>query len=212
MATSPRLGLNRPTTSDAFTTATLAANIDLLDDSPGILVTTVADRATDTSGWGAGQAGRWVYETDGFLWVWTGSAFVRKHGVGRLGGVSSTSNFSTASQSAVTVVQTTVTVPVGGRAVQIIANAPYVSNSNGFCFVSLFRGATQLEEWSATGNAASGTAGSRQNGRSFSLVDTGASAGSTTYHFKARSDSVVAGTTTLNADTLWPISLNVIEL
>lgn len=117
-----RLGLMRPTGSDAFVTQDFSDTFDLIDASPG--VPPVANAAARPSNWTTAQHGMFIHQIDiGMILSWyqpssgvTGF-WKRVHPVGFLGQFTNTGSVSTSTRtytSGPTVVTGTVTVP-GGR-------------------------------------------------------------------------------------------------
>lgn len=124
----PRLGLMRPTGSDAFVTGDFADTFDRVDANPGVAV--VANAAARPSSYTSANHGQLIYQVDiGMLLSWnqassgvTGS-WKRVHPVGFLGQFTNTGSVSTSTRtysSGPTVVSGTVTVP-GGRPILVQA-------------------------------------------------------------------------------------------
>lgn len=139
------LGLSKPTTSDNFVTADIAAVYDEIDAAPGI---TICTSGTRPGAWGSDQEGLCIIEKDtGLVWRWNGSAFVRQGPSGWLGGNRRTADFTLVDGSfGVVVQQTTINVPAGDRRVKITLawNKVDLTTSGGTGEWALFRGATQL--------------------------------------------------------------------
>ena len=192
--TSARLGLAKPLTSDDFDTAELAANWQKVDDHPGIFICTAGTRP---GAWGSSHSGMFIFETDtGLIWRWNGSAFVRQGPQGHLGYNHKTAN-QTGTGSYVNVVQVTVSIPTGGRNIQITASWPEVTG--GVAQFALFRGATQL----TTSKTLAGSGGS------LAYVDLAPSSGSTTYAIKVKNAS---GTAVVTNASDSPTTIDVTEV
>ena len=74
---SPKMGLALPSQTDPFSTADVRANWEKIDAAPGVHICL----STTRPAWGAGQAGRKIYETNtGLEYVWNGTAFDRPVG------------------------------------------------------------------------------------------------------------------------------------
>jgi hypothetical protein len=208
-ARSTRLSLFVADRNDGFSTAELLTNWQTLDAAPGLFICTSGSRPTD---WGANQTGRGIIETDTKLvWYWDGAAFYRRSGTGRVAGSTRSSDFSTPSQTATTVLSVSAAVPAGGRYMMIMATASKVENDVGRCAVSLFRDSTQLYEWEVRGKSSAVATEDQGDGKSFPFFEAPASA-TYTYALKIRSLSGIAGNSIMRGNGASPIRLDVVEL
>jgi hypothetical protein len=143
-----RIGLLKPARSDTFVTQDLADNWQKVDDH---ILGKVCTSGTRPS-WGAAQAGMLISETDtGLTWRWTGSAWARLGGVGRLRTTTGayatalrTTLFSTSSVSTYVVALTlsNVVVPDGLRPIEVRAIWDNSINSAGFFYGVIVRSAS----------------------------------------------------------------------
>lgn len=196
------------TLSDLFRVADYETNWNILDDFPGVFICTSATRPTT---WGALQEGLAIFETDTLLlWHWTGAAFSRVVPKGAVGYQSTTTPFETASLSYVTAITASVTVAAGGRRHLVIAEGPGVYNTNGLTLLSLWRGATMLQEWKEQGATGSG-ATVQPRPLSMTTTDT-PNAGAESYTLQVKADSSIGGTSTLQAGANKPLALTVVEI
>lgn len=128
----PRLGLKRPVGADGFVTLDHFNNLTLLDAYPGAFICTAGSRP---AGWGAGNNGQFIYETDtGLNWKWNGTGWVRTNPTGLLGSAEIVANFSTASTSPSAAITCNVTVPattVGSTAKRIMVSGAWYVAYNG---------------------------------------------------------------------------------
>lgn len=216
-----RLGLLKPSTADAFSTADLAANWQKIDDNPGTFICTSATRPS----WTAAQKGREIMETDTLLkWIWTGSEFVRsapsgllKTTTGAWANVSRTTNTSTTSTSAYVVALTlpNVVVPAGTRTLMITATWPRVYNpTSGMSALGVFRTATangtpRLASWYVSADNNGTVPGVRGGGGTYVTYDRVA-AGVYTYTLQFRAEG--SGTTVIAADAVTTLELACVEL
>lgn len=222
-----RLGLLKPSTSDAFSTADLAANWQKLDDNPGIYVCTSATRPS----WGTAQKGREIIETDTLLkWIWTGSSaaggFVRAAPTGLLkntGGAWARAQRTTAYSNSeasykVMVGLSNVVIPNGRRTLMVIGTWPIVTNPNGQSAIGLFQSVTDggatatgaLATWKVSGDSSSAVQGATGSGGSYvTYIPGGLAAGVYNFSFQLYS---YAGTSTAQANATTPLEISVIEI
>lgn len=140
---SARLAIAKPTTADDFDTDEIAANWQKVDDHPGIYICTSGTRPS----WGAAHEGMLILETDTDLyWRWTGAAFTRLGPSGHLGGTSRTTSVTENAGVAATVLSQAVTVPAGGRKLQISFAWPS-SVGDGAAWVALGYDGSQLNRF-----------------------------------------------------------------
>lgn len=192
--TDPRLGLQKPLTSDAFDTATLADNFQKIANSPGIFI---ASSLPDWSAAGSGREGQFVVDTStGLLWRWNGSAFVRHGAKGYLDSNRRTTDLNSVGTSFTTLAQVTVTVPEGSRSIRLTGSWSEISAAGS---VALFRGATQLHSIKVPSGA----------GGSIVFVDVAPSSGSTTYALKVKATS---GTLSVLCSSTTPGSIDAEEV
>lgn len=218
-----RLGLLKPSTADAFSTADLAANWQKIDDNPGAYICTSATRPA----WTAAQKGREIMETDTLLkWIWNGTDFVRSAPSGLLktttGGWAvgqRTTTFSTSSQTYVPFITlANVVVPAGNRTLMITASWPWTSNTLGKTALGVFRTATAngtpvLSSWQVAGDSTSPTPGAQGSGGSFVLYEKGGLApGVYTYTFQMATYSGTASTSTMYPSATTPAELGIVEI
>lgn len=163
MATQTRyLKLIKPTTSDSFSTADIAANWEALDASPGVTVCTSTSRPNLT----ATQAGRHIYETDtDLLWAWTGTRWSRAAPKGLLTTTSGgkaigvrSSDFQTTSTTPTLVVGVNnVVVPPGNRTIEVTVQwSRAYARPEGYFYGRLYRSRTSnsgpiLNQWAISG-------------------------------------------------------------
>lgn len=221
-----RLGLLKPSTSDPFSTADLAANWQKIDDSPGVFLCT----STTRPAWTAAHKGREILETDTLLkWIWTGSTaaggFVRAAPTGLLKTTAGawaiaqrTTNFSSTSTTYVAFLTlANVVVPAGKRTLMVTATWPWVTNTIGKTALGVFRttsnnGTPVLSTWQVAGDSTSPTPGAQGSGGSFVLYEQGGlEPGVYNYSFQMQtygssSSSLIA------ASAATPASLAVVEL
>lgn len=219
---SPHLGLLVPARSDPFVTADIATNWDTIDAAPGDFICT----STTRPGWGAGQAGMSIYETDsGLEWRWNGSAFKRTAPVGILGSAIRTTNFSTSSSTYVVVLATpSITVPAGNRTLQVTVSWSAASNdTNNFFSAGVFRSATPatnvVDNWSVIGSpSGSGFLGNSlttaAGGTQVVYETAGLTAGTYVWSLQIRGATSTAspGVSDIDATGTSPISITVIEV
>lgn len=192
--TEPRLGLDKPLTSDDFDTAEIAANLQKIANSPGAFICTSGTRP---GSWTGSNEGQFIFETDtGLLWRWNGSAFVRYGAKGYLDSNRRTSDLLCTGSFA-TIAQVTVTVPAGGRSIRLTGQ--WADLSGGTAQFALFRGSTQL----AAQKSAAGTGGS------IVFTDVAPSSGSTVYVLKVKNAS---GTATILCSSTAPCSIDAEEV
>lgn len=207
--TSTHLSLVVPTTSDHFSTATLAANWGKIDAAPGL---TICTSSTRPGSWGASQAGMFIIETNtGLIYRWDGSGWLRQNGKGWLNGTTRTSDFSTVSTTLQTVVSTVAVVPAGARRIRVTATWKLAEGTTGRIAMALLRDSTQLQGWEARG-LVGGDAQTNGIGSSMTAWDDpGAGGGSPTYALKIAATTTYAGTAWLRATATAPITIDVEE-
>ena len=194
---SARMSLVKPSKTDQFSTADIAANWQKIDDSPGTYVCTSTSRPL----WNTNQRGRMIWETDTkLLWAWSGSAWDRVYPTGMLRNSSNSpaykvfsSTFSTQSGSFVSVFSiSNVVVPAGGRPIEVTVNYPRIQNEAGMCEGALIRstannGTPLIERWQITGDSTSPASGAQGEGGSRTSIETGLAAGTYSWSFQIRS-------------------------
>lgn len=210
---SQRLGLLVPAVTDDFVTADLAANWSKLDTFPGIFPCTSTTRPTT---WTNNHIGMHIFETDSQLrWFWDGAVFRRANAKGFLGSI--TRNGSTTTTSTVTrslaVGPLSVTIPAGGRNIQVTARWRLAQNSLGSARVSVLRGGgTGVgPEMLVKGNSAATAVEAQGGGDSLTFVDLAPPAGVVTYGLYIRSDDA-GGTSVISGDAVMPLAIEAIEV
>lgn len=202
-----RLGLNAWADSDTFQIGEHTANVERLDQFPGIFICT----STTRPGWGAPQTGMWIWETDTRLvWEWTGSAFERVTRKGWLNSNSRSSSISSASTTPLVAVQATITVPAGGRPVLVVVEGPGVASTVGITALSIYRDATQVQGWTQGGGPSTG-ATDQPKPIAFSTLDTPA-AGTYAYSLRFAATAGYGGTSTLSAAPGQPLAIHCLEV
>ncbi len=205
----PKIGLLSWTTSDVFRVADFVQNWNTLDARPGIFICTSTTRPT---GWGAPQSGQHIWETDTKLaWVWNGAAFERPYPKGKLGATSRTTDIATTSTNYVIAVQTSVTVPAGGRDILVIAELPKVDSTAGVVMLALVRNSTLLTAWQATGDTST-VAANQPPGAPFVFRDPAPTPGPHGYALQFAVPAAFPGTATLRATATSPIQISVAEI
>src|ERR1017187_2456555 len=112
------LGLEAPSTSDAFLTSGVDAAYALIDKFPGIFVDTAANVTAEVATWGINQLGMYAYATDTWLlWQWDGSQLNRPFPLGRLAQTTNTAGGNITTP--VTLVAASFTMPAGNRSVEV---------------------------------------------------------------------------------------------
>lgn len=218
-----RLGLKRPITTDGFVTLDYFNNLTLLDAYPGSFICTSGTRPV---GWGVGNTGQPIYETDSKLvWRWNGTGWERAAAVGELGVVEITSPFSTSSTSPTAALTANVTVPattVGSTTKRIRVSGSWYQAYNGTLStfgvleISLYRtgNATPLMVQLCRGRPTTATSpldwgiGGTIEGYDAPAVGGGA----VTYTLNVNSLSTVGGTSIIAATSTTPARLVVTEV
>ena len=219
-----RLALLKPSTSDPFVTADIAANLQKIDDIPGYKPCTSSTRPS----WSSSQAGMLIVETDtGLIWRFDGTVFKRVAPAGVLrttsGGVAvatRTTDFSTSSTSAFVVALTlsNVVVPDGNRPLALILTGAKGENTNGAVVCSIRRGSTanagtDLGTFGLVGDSTSPTAGAQGAGFTYVGWETaGVTAGTYSWTFQIRSSLTFGGTSYIRADSSNILRLVAVEL
>jgi hypothetical protein len=140
------LGLEAPNTSDPFLTSGLDSNLELLDQFPGVFIDTIANINTEVGTWGSNQLGMYAYATDqNILWQWNGTALEKPFGQGRLAQALNTSGGNFTSTSPTIVVSTSVTIPPGGRNIEVTAIVPQALNATGAATLYIFEDSTVVQ-------------------------------------------------------------------
>lgn len=210
MDISSRLLLKSLTSSDDFHMSVINDNWATLDSTPGILICTSSTRPSGPSAWGAGQTGRFIYETDTkTLLGWDGAAWYVALPRGERAYVQSLTTFSTTSTAYDTVL-TTPSFVASTRRHLIHIEAPRIYSTSGITGCSLWRDGTMLQEWLSQGKT--GTAALDQaRGLSMTTTDKWAG-GACTYLFKIRAETGFTGTCTVEGGTNKPVALTVVEV
>lgn len=211
-----KMGLMKPTALDPFSTAGIAANWQMIDDSPGTLVCTSTTRPGwgVTQAWGVNQAGREIIETDTVYqlrWRFDGTKFVRVSAIGVLTNGIGASVFSV--PGAAPALNTPVDVcsvsggivPAGNRPLLLTCGWAAVTNTSGRILGTIFvndsLGArVAVGSWTMAGD---GTGGSY-----LTCIRGGLTAGTYTF-FVRLSDADGSPTYTFTTDTF---ELTVVEL
>lgn len=197
----PRIGYPAPLTTDDYDTSKESDRWFMADDYPGVFICTSGTRPNSGGSapvWDSIHEGMLIFETDSdLLWRWNGSGFVRQHAVGHLATNRRTSDLTVASGTYTNVAQASVTVPEGGRDIQVTASWPEVSG--GAALMALYRGASLLLEWKVPVGS----------GASQVYVDAAPSSGATTYTLKVKN---AAATTTVECASTSPASIYVQEV
>lgn len=215
-----RLGLLKPGTTDAFSTADIAANWQKIDDTPGTKIVTSTTRPTT---WGAAQNGMQIVESDtGLAYRWTGSAWTRSAAKGLLTTTSGgraraqrTSTISTSTYATFTdvVSLSNVVVPAGNRTLMLTATWNQANNSAGVLVMCIARSGSILGQWVQAGDQSSPAPGAEGQGGTFVTYEpNGLAAGTYTWTLQFRSSATYRGTSYIIADTTTPIELAVIEI
>ena len=220
---SPRLGLVRPLSSDAFITQDFYDNYTTLDSYPGSYICTSSTRP---SGWGSAQTGMEIFETDTLLrWYWSGTAFIRHAAEGVLGHSDLTSDFATTATSSTstspsaTAISCTVSVPATHsssttKRIRVTASYYRIDNTAGVAEATLYSGTTLLYRASIRGKDDGEVDPMDWAGGgsivAFDLPST--SGGSVTYTLRVNSLAASTGTTTLRASATAPAVLVVEEV
>lgn len=188
----PRYGIEKPLTSDPFSTATIADNYDRIAAKPGTHICTAATRPTD---WDANHLGMTIYETDsGLSWRWNGSAFVRDGAIGALGYGIRTLPLTAGTTDEVAV-SLDVTIPPGGRSVIVTGSWAETSNP---MWVSLYKAAQEVQRMSCA-----------TDGGTLSFYDNAPDAGPLTYSLRVRAKS---GSADLISTASRPVLLHAVEV
>lgn len=206
---SPRLGLKLETDADQFHIQDYTDNWNKVEAFPGAFICTSTTRPTT---WGAPHTGMRIHETDtGLVWRWTGTAWARQGPSGFLNRVTSTVDVATSATTLVTALSAAVTVPAGGRTLQITAAGPGVYNTVGVTRIALFRGATQLQSWLHQGRLAA-TYDAQPRPLAMTVFDPAPTAGAQTYTLQFSAEVGFGGTSTLQGGTNKPLALTVVEV
>lgn len=188
----PRYGIEKPLTSDPFSTATIAENYDRIAAKPGVHLCTAATRPTT---WDSNHLGMTIYETDSQLsWRWNGSAFVRTGPVGSLGYVIRTLPLTAGTTDEVAL-SLSIVVPVGGRPVVVTGTWAETSAP---MWISLYKGVQEVQRIS---NAS--------DGGTLSFYDSAPDAGPLTYELRVRAKS---GSADLVSTASRPVFLHAVEV
>lgn len=188
----PRIGYQKPLLSDPYEVADDAARWDLADDYPGCFIF-----AGTPPAWSPDQEGMFAVDTDtGLLWRWNGTGFVRHGAVGHLVNDRRTADLTVATGTYTTVASAAVSVPDGGRNVAV--TVAWGEISGGPARLGIFRGATMLTDWKASGD-----------GGSYTYVDLAPASGAQTYTLKVKN---TAGTTTVECASDSPASIDAVEI
>lgn len=217
---STRLGLLVPSTADQFDTDDIANNWETLDDAPGVFICNSTTRPV----WGAGQAGRLIFETDtDLLWRWhnpssswrriTASGLLVKSG-GTVAVGERTTDFSTAAQANFqkVVSVTSVVVPDGNRPLRVEVVWQRANNAASNTNAAIIRsdannGTPILAQWQLA-QAPAGEAG----GGSYAVVLSGGLApGQYDFSFQIKVGDG-GGTSTVTATAQTPTQIIVTEL
>lgn len=208
----PMIGLRLDGEGDDYdVVADETANWTLLATMPGVLITT---DITTVLGWSAGRKGRFAYDkTSGLTWVWDGAAFQRAFPLGKIGRNKRTTNITTTNvdPTFTIAVQQAVTIPAGGRDIEIVVEVPSAYSTPGVTALCVFRGATALQKWQVLGdNTATNLLDDR--GAPFSVVDEAPAAGAATYSIQFAVAAGYVGTATLAATAFSPIRITIKEI
>jgi hypothetical protein len=205
------MGLKVPSTADNFSTADLAFNWSLIDaNCPPFICT-----STTRPSWGATQAGNRIYETDTQLaWWWDGASFHRVNGIGWLGGATGNTTVSTTSTTTkiIALGPLSITVPAGGRTIELIASWKMAQATTGALFVSICRGgaAGPGPERLLKGDSTSASVAAQGGSGGMGWIDH-PGAGAQTYGLYIRATSS-GGTVSLMGDANQNLTLDAIEL
>lgn len=216
-----RLGLLKPSTSDAFSTADIAANWAKIDQYPGNYVCTSTTRPS----WGSAQQGMSISEADtGLVWRWTGTAFVRASPKGLLtttgGGWARGQRTTTASTTSTTMVVAVsidnVVVPAGNRTLMLTATWGQAMSTTGILGMYFMRSnvnnsGAYLAGWWQAGDSTSPSPGANGQGGSFITFEPGGLAAGT-YNWSLQFRVNTTGTATIVASSTTPIEIAVIEI
>ena len=206
---STKLGLVVPTLADVFSTSDIANNWGKIDQYHGTFICTSTSHPTT---WTGAQTGMHIFDTDtSTRWVWNGTAFVRYVGKGLLTRVTRLSPISTAATTPQVAVQaTSVTIPQGGRTLQIVCEIPSIISTSGAVKLFIYRDTTVLQQWEA--EALSGSGAANQPTAEFATTFDVPSTTASTYSLQFSADVSFPGTATLGAATNQPLAIAVIEI
>lgn len=222
-----RIGLIKPSTADAFSTADIANNWGKVDQYPGSFICT----STTRPAWGAAQIGMGIVESDtGLVWRWTGNAFIRNASRGLLtttsgGSARGQRNTSISTTSYTTYVLAVsidnVVVPDGRRTLMVTATWGLANCTTGLMDMGIFRSnvsnqSPTLATWGQAGDSTAPGAGGQGQGGSFVTYESGGlPAGVYSWSIQFKVDTAyrtTASSATVAATATTAIEIAVIEI
>lgn len=162
-----------------------------------------------------------LYETDtNLVWVWDGSDWQRLNAVGLLDLGTRDSNYSNATTSFTTVVETpSIHVPDGLRVLKITVTWPVAENPSGSFVLGVKRtladgsSPVTLQRWNGAGDSTSAEAGAQGFGAAYVVYERdGLPEDDYKWQFVARSEAGHAGTTVIKCDSDYLATIAVEEI